>query len=56
MGWRKTQLERNYLNMAVYKSKRKRKKKPIIKVTINTRNIKRTNIKNVKKEFQNHRI
>ena len=27
MGWRKTQLERNYLNMAVYKSKRKRKKK-----------------------------
>ena len=41
----------NHLNKPVYRSKRK-KKKPIVKTTINTRNSKRTNMKMLKKDIK----
>ena len=48
----KSQLESNYLNKQVYRSKGKKRKKTIVKVMINTRNIKRTNMMMLKKGLQ----
>ena len=54
MGWRKSQLESNRLSKPVYRTKRKKKKKPIVKAVINTRNKKM--IKMFLKRYQNHNM
>ena len=49
-------MESNHLNKPVYRSKMEQKpilRKPIVKVTINTRNSKRTHMKMFKKDFKN---
>ena len=45
-------MESNYLNKPAYRSKRGKKKKPTIKVMINTMNSKRRNMKMLKKDFK----
>ena len=52
----KSQLESNYLNKQVYRSKGKKRKKTIVKVMINTRNIKRTNMMMLKKGLQKKNV
>ena len=42
----------SHVNKPVYKSKRNLKKKPIVKVMINTRNSKRINMKMLKKDIK----
>ena len=49
----KPQLESNHLNKPAYRSQSGgKKKKPTVKVMINTRNSKKTNMKMLKKDFK----